>query len=61
MYVWDVEKGLLIRPVSLSGDGDCSQFVRQLHVSADSSPVVVADYGSALRLVRFTSVLEKDD
>ena len=60
MYVWDVEKGSLLRVVSLSNE-DGSQFVRQLHVSADSSPVLVADYGSQLRLVRFTSVLEKDD
>ena len=60
MYVWDVEEGSLLRVVSLSVDNDC-QFVRQLHVSADCSPLVVADYGSQLRLVRFTSVLEKDD
>ena len=60
MYIWDTEKGSLLRGVSLS-DEDNSQFVRQLHVSADSSPVVVTDYGCQLRLVRFTSVLEKDD
>lgn len=58
--MWDVDKGTLLRVVSLSDD-DQSQFVRQLHASTDSSPVVVADYGSQLRLVRFTSVLEKDD
>jgi len=52
---------MLIRRVSLSSEGDQSQFVRQLVVSADSSPVIVADYGSQLCLVRFTSVLEKDD
>jgi len=61
MYMWDIEKGMLIRPVSLSNEGDHSQFVRQLHVSVDNSPVIVADYGCQLRLVRFTSVLEKDD
>jgi len=61
VYVWDVEKGMLIRRVPLGSEGDHSQFVRQLVVSADSSPVIVADYGSQLCLVRFTSVLEKDD
>jgi len=61
MYVWDVDKGSLLRAVSLSNDDNHSQFVRQLHVSTDSSLVVVADYGRQLRLVRFTSVLEKDD
>jgi len=61
MYMWDVDKGQLLRAVSLSSEADHSQFVRQLHVSSDSSPVIVADYGSQLRLVRFTSVLEKDD
>ena len=60
MYVWDVDNGSLLRVVSLSSE-DGSQFVRQLHVSADSCPVLVADYGCQLRLVRFTSVLEKDD
>ena len=60
MYVWDVDKGTLLRIMSLSSR-DCSQFVRQLHVSTNGSTVLVADYGSQLRLVRFTSVLEKDD
>jgi len=63
--VWDVDHGGLLRVVSLSArhHADQSQFVRQLHVSDvdTSSPVVVADYGCQLRLVRFTSVLEKDD
>jgi hypothetical protein len=59
IHLWDVAAGELVRAVSLS-EFDGSVFVRQLHVTADSS-VLVCDYGSQLRVVRFTSVLEKDD
>ena len=59
VHLWDIVTGSLVRAVSLS-ESDSSMFVRQLHVTADNS-VLVCDYGSQLRVIRFTSVLEKDD
>lgn len=59
IHVWDVATGVLVRAVTLS-EYDSSIFVRQLHVTAGNS-VLVCDYGPQLRVVRFTSVLEKDD
>jgi hypothetical protein len=56
--MWDVHKGTLLRVMPL-GDHDISVFVRQLVVIDNS--VVVCGYGPQLRLIRFTSVLEKDD
>ena len=58
LHLWDVENGTLLRVLPL-GDHDISVFVRQLIVI--DSAVVVCGYGPQLRLVRFTSVLEKDD
>lgn len=58
LHLWDVHKGRLLRALSL-GDHDASVFIRQLLVIDNS--VVVCDFGSQLRVVQFTPVLEKDD
>lgn len=58
LHLWDVQKGTLLRALSL-GDHDASVFVRQLLVI--NSSVVVCDFGPQLRVIQFTPVLEKDD
>lgn len=58
IYLWDVETCTVVRSLNL-GDGNSSDFVRQLLVSGGG--LVVADYGTQLRVIRFNSVLEKHD
>lgn len=57
LIVWDVRSGEPVRAVRL-GHRDNAVFVRQIMSCGDA---ILCDYGCALRLVRFPSVINKID
>lgn len=57
LIVWDVRSGEPVRAVRL-GHKDNAVFVRQIMSCGDA---ILCDYGCALRLVRFPSVINKID